>query len=152
MFQRVLTKPGSDGSDKTGSRQILDQTGSDHGSCEQVMLNQIRNFAWQAQIKSGITSTKYTTLRATSEGRNNVYSLQFISLNKMLSNVWKVWIVNISFTAVINNGGIGKGIGDIRKGTKKKGKIWENSDSNFQNSSDYLTFLVWLQIPNSVSW
>ena len=45
MFQRVLTKPGSDGSDKTGSRQILDQTGSDHGSCEQVMLNQIRNFA-----------------------------------------------------------------------------------------------------------
>ena len=28
-------------------------------------------------------------------------------------------MANISFTAVINNGGIGKGIGGTRKGTKK---------------------------------
>ena len=37
----------------------------------------------------------------------------------MLSNSSKVLIVQISFTAVINNGGIGKGIGGIRKSTKK---------------------------------
>ena len=37
----------------------------------------------------------------------------------MLSNSSKVLIVHISFTAVINNGGIGKGIGGIRKSTKK---------------------------------
>ena len=30
----------------------------------------------------------------------------------MLSNFSKVWTVHISFTAVINNGGIGKGIGE----------------------------------------
>ena len=36
---------------------------------------------------------------------------QETSLNKTLSN--------FSFTAVINNGGIGKGIGGIRKGIKK---------------------------------
>ena len=36
---------------------------------------------------------------------------QYTSLHKMLSSK--------SFTAVINNGGIGKGIGGIRKGTKK---------------------------------
>ena len=44
---------------------------------------------------------------------------QYTSLNKMLSNFSKVLMVHISFTAVINNGGIGKGIGGIRKGTKK---------------------------------
>ena len=36
---------------------------------------------------------------------------QYTSLHKMLSSK--------SFTAVINNGGIGKGIGGIRKGTMK---------------------------------
>ena len=44
---------------------------------------------------------------------------QETSLNKMLSNFSKVLIAQISFTAVINNGGIGKGIGGIRKGIKK---------------------------------
>ena len=44
---------------------------------------------------------------------------QYSSLNKMLSNFSKVLMAHISFTAVINNGGIGKGIGGIRKGTKK---------------------------------
>ena len=44
---------------------------------------------------------------------------QYSSLNKMLSNFSKVLMAHISFTAVINNGGIGKGIGSIRKGTKK---------------------------------
>ena len=38
----------------------------------------------------------------------------------MLSNFSKVLMAHISFTAVINNRGIGKGIGGIRKGTKKK--------------------------------
>ena len=37
----------------------------------------------------------------------------------MLSSFLKVLIAQISFTAVINNGGIGKGIGGIRKGIKK---------------------------------
>ena len=37
----------------------------------------------------------------------------------MLSNFSKVLMANISFAAVLNNGGIGKGIGGIRKGTKK---------------------------------
>ena len=37
----------------------------------------------------------------------------------MLSNFSKVLIAYIYFTAVLNNGGIGKGIGGIRKGTKK---------------------------------
>ena len=40
---------------------------------------------------------------------------QYTLLNKMLSNSSKVLIVHISFTAVINNGGIGKGITGIRK-------------------------------------
>ena len=40
---------------------------------------------------------------------------QETSLNKMLSNFSKVLIAQISFTAVINNGGIGKGIGGIKK-------------------------------------
>ena len=44
---------------------------------------------------------------------------QYTSLNKMLSNFSKVLMAHISFTAVLNNGGIGKGIGGIRKGTKK---------------------------------
>ena len=44
---------------------------------------------------------------------------QYTSLNKMLSNFSKVFMAHISFTVVINNGGIGKGIGGIRKGTKK---------------------------------
>ena len=44
---------------------------------------------------------------------------QYTSLNKMLSNFSKVLMVHISFTAVINNGGIGKGIDGIRKDTKK---------------------------------
>ena len=44
---------------------------------------------------------------------------QYTSLNKMLSNFSKVLMAHISFTAVINNGGIGKGIGSIREGTKK---------------------------------
>ena len=44
---------------------------------------------------------------------------QYTSLNKMLSNFSKVFMAHIYFTAVINNGGIGKGIGGIRKGTKK---------------------------------
>ena len=44
---------------------------------------------------------------------------QYTSLNKMVSNSSKVFMAHISFTAVINNGGIGKGIGGIRKGTKK---------------------------------
>ena len=37
----------------------------------------------------------------------------------MLSNFSKVFVAHISFTAVINIRGIGKGIGGIRKGTKK---------------------------------
>ena len=37
----------------------------------------------------------------------------------MLSNLSKVLIVHTSFTAIINNGGIGKGIGGIWKSTKK---------------------------------
>ena len=44
---------------------------------------------------------------------------QETSLNKMLNNFSKVLIAQISFTAVVNNGGIGKGIGGIRKGIKK---------------------------------
>ena len=45
--------------------------------------------------------------------------LQYTSLNKMLSNFSIVFMAHISFTAVINNGGIRKGIGGIQKGTKK---------------------------------
>ena len=44
---------------------------------------------------------------------------QYPSLNEMLRNFSKVLIVHISFTAVINNGDIGKGIGGIRNSTKK---------------------------------
>ena len=44
---------------------------------------------------------------------------QYPSLNEMLSNFSKVLIVHISFTAVISNGDIGKGIGGIRNSAKK---------------------------------
>ena len=44
---------------------------------------------------------------------------QYTSLNKMLSNFSKVLMAHISFTAVINNGGIGKGIGGIRKAPRR---------------------------------
>ena len=37
----------------------------------------------------------------------------------MLGNFSKVLMAHISFTAVLNNKGIGKGIGGIRKSTKK---------------------------------
>ena len=37
----------------------------------------------------------------------------------MLSNFSKVLMAHISFTAVLNNGGIRKGIGGIWKGTMK---------------------------------
>ena len=40
---------------------------------------------------------------------------QYTSLYKMLSSFSKALIAHISFTAVINNGSIGKGIGGIRK-------------------------------------
>ena len=56
----------------------------------------------------------------------------------MLSNVSKVLIVHASFTAVINNGGIGRS-------TKEKNR--RKFRFHLQNPSDYLTFLVWLQIP-----
>ena len=39
---------------------------------------------------------------------------QYTSLNKMLSNFSKVLMAHISFNAVINNEGIGKGIGGIK--------------------------------------
>ena len=39
---------------------------------------------------------------------------QYTSLNEMLSNFSKVLMAHISFNAVINNGGIGKGIGGIK--------------------------------------
>ena len=44
---------------------------------------------------------------------------QYTSLNKMFSNFSKVLMAHIFFTAVINNGDIGKGIGGIRKGNMK---------------------------------
>ena len=44
---------------------------------------------------------------------------QYTSLYKMLRNFSKVLMAHKSFTAVINNRGIRKGIGGIRKGTKK---------------------------------
>ena len=44
---------------------------------------------------------------------------QDTSLNKMLSNFSKVLMADISFTAVINSIGIGKGIGGIWKDTTK---------------------------------
>ena len=44
---------------------------------------------------------------------------QYTSLNKMFNNFSKVLMAHISFTAVIKNRGIGKGIGGILKGTKK---------------------------------
>ena len=44
---------------------------------------------------------------------------QYTSLNKMLRNFSKVLMAHKSFTAVINNRGTRKGIGGIRKGTKK---------------------------------
>ena len=44
---------------------------------------------------------------------------QYTSLNEMLSNFLKVFMAHISFAAVINIGGIGKGIVGIRNGTKK---------------------------------
>ena len=44
---------------------------------------------------------------------------QYTSLNKMLRNFSKVLMAHKSFTAVINNRGIRKGMGGIRKGTKK---------------------------------
>ena len=37
----------------------------------------------------------------------------------MLSNFSKVLMAHMSFTAVLNKGGIWKGIGGIQKGTKK---------------------------------
>ena len=44
---------------------------------------------------------------------------QYTSLNKTLRNFSKVLMAHISFTVVSNNVDIGKGIGGIRKGTKK---------------------------------
>ena len=41
----------------------------------------------------------------------------------MLSNFSKVLMAHISFTAVINNRGIGKGIGGIRKDTKNSNEL-----------------------------
>ena len=46
---------------------------------------------------------------------NNLHSQQYTSLHEMLSNFSKVLIVQISFTAVINNGSIG----GIRKAPRR---------------------------------
>ena len=67
-------------------------------------------------------NTSYRDISIVKNGENGVVKpkcQQETSLNKMLSNFSKVLIAQISFTAVINNGGIGKGIGGIRKGIKK---------------------------------
>ena len=103
-----------------------------------------RNFFWENFLK-GVTTSRATSGgwrkdRNTSGQRRNKFSTsyrdisvivgennsvvrpkyqQYTSLNKMLSNFSKVLMAHISFTAVINNRGIGKGIGGIRKGTKK---------------------------------
>ena len=49
---------------------------------------------------------------------------QYTSLYKMLSSFSKALIAHISFTAVINNGGIGKGIGGIRKVPRRIYALW----------------------------
>ena len=103
-----------------------------------------RNFFWDHFLK-GVTTSRATSGgwrkdRNTSGQRGNKFSTSYrdISaivtennsvvkpkyqhytlLNKMLSNFSKVLMAHISFTAVINNRGIGKGIDGIRKGTKK---------------------------------
>ena len=67
-------------------------------------------------------STSYRDISVIVAENNSVVKpkyQQYTSLNKMLSNFSKVLMAHISFTAVINNRGIGKGIGGILKGTKK---------------------------------
>ena len=63
-------------------------------------------------------SNSYRDISVIVAENNSVVKLkyqQYTSLNKMLSNFSKVLMAHISFTAVINN----RGIGGIRKGTKK---------------------------------
>ena len=76
-------------------------------------------YEWSAGNKF---NTSYRDISVTVGENNSVVKpnyQQYTSLNKMLSNFSKVLMAHISFTAVINNRGIGKGIGGIRKGTKK---------------------------------
>ena len=76
-------------------------------------------YEWSAGNKF---NTSYRDLSVVVAKNNSVVKpqcYQYTSLNKMLSNFSKVLMAHISFTAVINNRGIGKGIGGIRKGTKK---------------------------------
>ena len=103
-------------------------------------------FCWfRRDSRSGVTTSRATSGgwrkdRNTSGQRGNKFSTsyrdisvivaennsvvkpkyqQYTSLNKMLSNFSKVLMAHISFTAVINNRSIEKGISGIRKGTKK---------------------------------
>ena len=67
-------------------------------------------------------STSYRDISVIVAENNSVVKpkyQQYTSLNKMFNNFSKVLMAHISFTAVINNRGIGKGIGGILKGTKK---------------------------------
>ena len=76
-------------------------------------------YEWPAGNKF---STSYRDISVIVAENNSVVKpkyQQYTSLNKMLSNFSKVLMAHISFTAVINNRGIGKGIGGIWKGTKK---------------------------------
>ena len=76
-----------------------------------------RKYEWPAGNKFS-TSYRDISLIVAENNREPKYQ-QYTSLNKMLSNFSKVLMAHISFTAVINNRGIGKGIGGIWKGTKK---------------------------------
>ena len=76
-------------------------------------------YEWSAGNKFNTSSGNILVIVAENNGVIKPKYQQYTSLNKMISYFSKVLMAHISFTAVINNRGIGKGIGGIRKGTKK---------------------------------
>ena len=83
---------------------------------------------WKGVTTSQVTSggnnfnTSYGDISIVVAENNGVIKpkcQQYTLLNKMLSNFSKVLIAHVSFTTVIKNGDIRKGISCIQKSTKK---------------------------------
>ena len=88
-----------------------------HG--RQVVRRKDRNTSGQRENKFNNSYEDIPVIVAENNSIVKPKCLQYTSLNNMLSNFSKVLMARISFNAVINNGGTGKGIGGIRKGNKK---------------------------------
>ena len=104
---------------KAVTGKVLLHHGRRRATAEIWGMKKRAKYEWSAGNKFNTSYGNILVIVAENNGVIKPKYQQYTSLNKMISYFSKVLMAHISFTAVINNRGIGKGIGGIRKGTKK---------------------------------